>query len=288
MEPQALSNLAARPAARPRDRTWMGLLLLPLLFLASVWLIGVADRSKPADWNEDRLTYIPSGKLLKPMVLDFDEAAGDILWIDAMIYFSDAYLSGKSYAWLGHMLDIVTQLNPRFYQAYEFGAVVLTKDKPHAPQALRLLDRGIGEFPKDWRLRLYAAMACVGHDSDYTRAAAYLEPITLDPDVPDHIRTLCATFLSKGGGRKVALAFLADRWLHSGNAINREIFVEKILALYPRAPQPEPERRETVAKILKEIASEPVVLVMGLGVMHQYLADSLDTEGKRLIELLRK
>jgi hypothetical protein len=271
---------------RPRDRAWMGLALLPLLFLASMWLVGKADRSKPADWNADRLTYLPSGKLLKPMVLDFDEAAADFLWIDAMIYFADAYLNGKSYAWLGHMLDIVTQLNPHFYQAYEFGGVALTKDKPQLPRAVRLLERGMQEFPKDWRLRLYAAMAVVDHDSDYTRAAGYLEPVSLDPEVPDHIRTLCATFLSKGGGRKVALAFLVDRWLHSGNAINREIFVEKMLNLYP-AIASQDERRETVAKILKEISLEPAVQMVGLGVMHQYLADSLNAESRRLLELLR-
>jgi hypothetical protein len=283
MESQAPSNLAPRP----RDRTWLGLSLLMLLFLASAWLVGRADRSKPADWSTDRLTYIPSGKLLKPMVLDFDEAAGDILWIDAMIYFSDAYLSGKTYAWLGHMLDIVTQLNPHFYQAYEFGGVALTKDKRQAPQAIRLLERGIQEFPKDWRLRLYAAMARLGHDSDYTRAAEYLEPVSLDPDVPNHIRTLCATFLSKGGGRKVALAFLVDRWLHSGNAINREIFVEKILSLYPAGPQPKPERRKTIDKILLEVSKEPLGQLMGLGVMHEYLVDSLTADGKRLLDLLR-
>ncbi len=281
MEPQA-----ANPAAPPRDRAWLGLALLPLLLIASAWLVGKADQSKPADWNEDRLTYIPSGKLLKPMVLGFDEAAGDILWIDAMIYFSDAYLNGKSYAWLGHMLDIVTQLNPRFYQAYEFGGVALGKDKRQAPQALRLLERGIGEFPKDWRLRLYAAMASLEHDSDFTRAAGFLEPVSLDPEVPNHIRTLCATFLSKGGGRKVALAFLADRWLQSGNAINREIFVEKILSLYPTGPQPKAERRGTIGKILLEVSKEPAALGMGLSVMHQYLADSVDAESRRLIDLL--
>ena len=272
--------------ARAGARTGLGIALLVLLLAASAWLVRRADLSKPADWNQDRLTYLPSGKLLKPMVLDFDEAAGDILWIDAMIYFADAYLGGKTYAWLGHMLDVITQLNPRLYQAYEFGGVVLNKNKPQSSLGLVLLERGIGQFPKDWRLRLYAAMTQLAHDSDYTRAAEYLEPVSLDPDVPDHIRTLCATFLSKKGGRKVALAFLVDRWLHSGDAIKREIFVNKILKLYPAGPHPEPERRETVAKILKEVSYEPMMQVVGLGVMHQYLADSLDEAGTRLLDLL--
>lgn len=253
-----------------------------------MWLVGKADSAKTADWNEERLTYLPSGKLLKPMVLDFDEAAADILWIQAMMYFADAYLGGKSDAWLGHMLDIVTQLNPRLYQAYEFGGSVLTKDKEQLPQALAVLRRGIGEFPKDWKLRAYAALAQLAHDSDYTRAAEFLKPVTLDPEVPDHIRTLCATFLSKGGGRKMALAFLVDRWLHSGNAINREIFVQKILKLYPGGPQPEAERKDKVEKILREISYEPSIQMVGLGVMNHYLIDSLDVQSRRLIELLDK
>jgi len=276
------------PAAPSRDRTWLGLIVLALIFAASTWLVRQADQVKPADWNEDRLTYLPSGKLLKPLVLDYDEAVGDIFWIQAMIYFADAYLSGKSDTWLGHMLDIVTQLNPHLYQAYEFSGVVLPKSKGQIRQSLLVLDRGIGQYPKDWRLRVYGAMARLGLDSDYVAAAEYLRPVTLDPDVPNHIRTLCATFLSKGGGRKVALAFLVDRWLHSGNAINREIFVEKMLKLYPGGPQPEAKRRDTVNKILKEVSYEPSIQMMGLGVMHQYLTDSVDATSRQLLDLLEK
>lgn len=279
---------APAPAPRSRDRTWLGLIVLALLFAASMWLVRRADEIKPADWNGDRLTYLPSGKLLKPMVLDYDEVAGDILWIQAMIYFADAYLSGKSDAWLGHMLDIVTQLNPHLYQAYEFSGVVLSKNKGQIRQSLLVIDRGIGQYPKDWRLRLYGAMARLGLDSNYTAAAEYLRPVTLDPEVPDHIRTLCASFLSKGGGRKVALAFLVDRWLHSGNAINREIFVEKMLKLYPGGPQPEAKRRDTVNKILKEVSLEPSIQTMGLGVMHRYLIDSVDANTRQLLDLLEK
>lgn len=286
-----VSMAPVKAQSRPvgaRDRTWLGLIFLALLLAASMWLVRKSDDTKPADWNEDKLTYLPSGKLLKPMVLDFDEAAADLLWINAMMYFADAYLSGKSDAWLGHMLDIITQLNPRLYPAYEFSGTALAKNKAQLRQCLAILDRGIGEFPKDWKLRVFAAMARLGYDSGYAAAAEYLKPVTLDSNVPDHIRTLCATFLSKGGGRKVALAFLVDRWLHSGNAINREIFVEKMLKLYPGGPQPEPARREMINKILQEVSYEPSLQIIGLGVMHQYLADSVDAAGRRLLDLLEK
>jgi hypothetical protein len=281
----------APPKEAPRgapDRTWMGIIVLALLFAASAWLIRKADDTKPKDWAESRLTYLPSGKMLKPMVMDLDEAVADLLWIQAMLYFADAYMTGKSYQWLGHILDVVTLLNPRLHAAYEFGGVVLTKEKKTLPKTLKLLDRGISEFPDDWRLRLFAATARLTMDSNFTVAAEYLKPITLNKDVPDHIRTLCATLLNKGGGRRVALAFLVDRYLRSDNTINREIFIDKILKLYPGPPEKDKERKDAVTRILKEVSYEPVIEMMGLGIIHEYLSDSLSPASRKLMDALYK
>src|SRR3954468_4332363 len=193
----------AEPTSTTQHRThhdwsWLGFPAITVLLAASIFLVHLADETKPPDWNEDHLTYLPSGKLLKPMLMDLDEAAADILWIDGMIYFADAYLEKKSYRWLGHILDIVTILNPRLHQAYEFGGVVLTKEKGQLPGTLKLLDRGIAEFPQDWRLHVYAAMAQLTLDSNFMKAAKYLNPIPLDSAVPSHIKTLCASLLSRG------------------------------------------------------------------------------------------
>jgi hypothetical protein len=285
-----MTNAARNPNAEspPRDRTWLGLLALVLLLAASVWLVRKADATKPADWNESRLTYLPSGKLLKPFVMDLDEAAGDLLWINAMVYFADSYLQQKGYGWLGHMLDVVTTLNPHLYAAYEFSGVVLTKEKRELPKTIKLLDRGISVYPGDWKLRLYAAMAMLSLDSNYTKAAEYLEPITLAPEVPDHIRTLCATLLNKGGGQRVALAFLVDRYVRSGNAINREIFLKKILKLYPDAAGIESARMDTVSRVLHEVELEPRAELTGLGVIHEYLSGNPSPATKALLQALYK
>ena len=121
------------------------------------------------------------------------------------------------------------------------------------------------------------------------KAAQYLEPITLAPGVPDHIRTFCATLLQKGGGYRVALSFLVDRYVRSGNAINREIFLKKIMALYP-PPMPETEARraDTVQKILHEIELEPKVTMMGLGLIHEFLTGSLSPQSQQLLDALFK
>jgi hypothetical protein len=283
MEPK----LEASPnTVRRFNWAWAGYLGLVALFFLSIWLIHKADDSKPVDWNESLLTYLPSGKILKPMALDMDEALADLFWVDGMLYFADAYMSSKTYKWMGHILDVVTILNPRFKEAYNFGGVVLTKDKGEIPLTLELLNRGIGEFPMDWRLRIYAAMARLTLDSNFIAAAEYIKPITLAPDVPNHIRTLCATYLNKGGGRRVALAFLVDRYMRSDNQINKEIFLAKILKLYPAVPNQEAIRRDTVEKILNELKLEPAIVLLALGVINEFLTGTMSPQTKNLIESL--
>ncbi len=266
---------APRPpeARRSRPRAWIGLLALVLLILSGSWFLRKADAAKPKDWLDDRLTYVPSGKFLKPMVLDYDEVVGDLLWIQSMMYFADAYLTGKSYKWLGHMLDVVTTLNPRLHQAYEFTGVVLTKEKSEIPKSLRILDRGIGQFREDWRLRLYAAMAQISLDSNYSRASELLAPVAGLEEVPDHIKTLCATLLKKGGNERLALAFLVDRYLENDNPISRELFLKKMDRIFPAADTSEAaaeKRRKVAAKVLREAEIEPLAEHMALEVLFEY------------------
>jgi hypothetical protein len=273
---------SSKPPARRSDKTWMGLAALVLLLASGSWFLKKADETKPKDWLDDRLTYLPSGKLLKPAVLDMDEAVADILWIRGMIYFADAYLNQRSYKWLGHIIDVVTTLNPRLHQAYEFAGVVLTKEKAELPKTLRILDRGIGEFQQDWKLRLYAAMAQLAYDSNYTRAADLLRPIATQQDVPGHIKTLCATLLDKGGNRRVALAFLVDRYLETDNPISRELFLEKMMKMYagPDAPPREAALR-VMKKVLREAEVEPLAEYMALEVISEYLKGGVMSEKTR-------
>ena len=277
-----------KPPARRRDPTWAGLLVLALLLAAGSWSLGKSDAAKPKDWLDDRLTYIPSGRFLKPMVLDMDEAVAGLLWVRGMIYFADAYLNQRSYKWLGHIIDVVTTLNPRFHQAYEFAGVVLTKERSELPKTLRILDRGIGEFSQDWKLRLYAAMAQLAYDSNYVRAAELLRPVAAQEDVPGHIKTMCATLLDKGGNRRLALAFLVDRYLETPNPISREMFLEKMLKIYAsdRMP-PRADCLRVLGKVLHEAKVEPLAEFMALEVISEYLkGEPMSDKTRQLLKMI--
>ncbi len=267
-------------------RTALGIFIIGLLLFGSTRILKGIDSTKPEDWFQDQFTYLPSGKFLKPMVLDFDEAAGSLLIVKGMTYFADAYFLEKGYAWLGHILDVATTLNPRMESVYEFAGVILTRDKEQIPTAMGILERGVYEFPEAWRLRLYLALAQVKLDSNYLKASEYLEPVLTQPNVPTHIKTLAASFRNKGGDRRMALAFLVDNYKSNTNPMHGEILIERIIKLYQEDNPPKDRQRQLIEKILTEVKAEPRSEMMGLGLIHQYLSGTLSPQGSRLFEAL--
>lgn len=206
----------------------LGLAAIPCLLLISSFLIRSADAAKPKDWQKAEMTYLPSGKYLKPMTLGFREAAASLLWVKGVIYFGEAYLTHGDHQWMGHILDIVTTLNPRFREAYNFGATLLTKDNSEITQTLKLIDRGLVQFPEEWQWRVAAALARQRLDSNMVAAAVYLEPLGKDTAAPQHVRTLAATFLEKGGNEKMAIAYLVGQYGQAISPFQREIFVDRL------------------------------------------------------------
>ena len=89
--------MAALDKAQSRYRDILslcaGIFFLLLAWAGSAFSVRSADAEKTGDWNRSSLLYLPSEKLLKPMALDFDEAAADLIWVDGVLYFSESYFS---------------------------------------------------------------------------------------------------------------------------------------------------------------------------------------------------
>ncbi len=275
--------LPRREALRPVA----GLVFLGLMLSGAAVMLRQIDAGKPKDWNQSQLLYLPSGKLLKPLALDYNAAVADMIWVRGMLYFSDQYLRGLGYVWMGHILDVVTELNPHLLPAYEFGGTVLVKDKGQWRQTRQLLQRGIAVFPDNWRLRVYLAMGELSVDTNYVAAAEALKPAALLPGIPNYVRTLSATLFQKGGRERMALAFLVDQYLHSPEAINRDVFLNRILKIFPAIENAKPDKEE-VRKILAlaqaDSRSEPIVL----NVLSDYLRGDLSPGSRRVLERLNE
>src|SRR5438270_7142277 len=95
------------------------------------------------------------------MSLSFNGLVADWYWLRSLQYVGrkvDAYrgdftlddMRPLGIRSLAPLLDEATTLDPQFMAAYEFGAVVLPAIDRES--AVRLVRKGIGENPRDWRL----------------------------------------------------------------------------------------------------------------------------------------
>ncbi len=265
------------------------LVFLPLIILlaCAYFCLTKIDATKTPDWYSGQFTYLPSGKLLKPAALGFDEAMADGLWIEGMIYFADAYLEGKKYEWMGHILDIVTTLNPQFKHAYEFAGVILTKEKANIPKTLPMLEKGIKQFPDEWRLNIYAALAQLKWDSNYVKAAEYVKGLSKRDDIPSYTKTIYATFLNRGGEKQISLAFLIGNYVRSENEINKEIFYQKILNIFPLGDKLSAGEKKKVRLLLDQAQSRPQLEPLVLKVLQEWLEGHPSPQSLQIINALK-
>src|SRR5262249_31655940 len=68
--------------------------------------------------------YLPKTKFIRPFLLGQDAFAADLIWIRTLGYFSDELTRGHKYTYLGDLIDLATDLDPRFERIYIWAGAV--------------------------------------------------------------------------------------------------------------------------------------------------------------------
>ncbi|MEO0098355.1 MAG: hypothetical protein ABIK99_04025 [candidate division WOR-3 bacterium] len=156
-------------------------LFLSLIIILS-WLFTVArlqliidqKRKKPLrELLVEELAYFPSGKFLKPVVIEYENLIADLIWLRAIQYYGHHLMTDRRYTWLGHIFNILTQLDPKFVGAYRFGGMTLAWDAGEPEEAIKLLRRGMRFNPLRWELPFDIAFTYYMILKDYVKAGDY-------------------------------------------------------------------------------------------------------------------
>lgn len=163
------------------------------------------DAGRPAGGH---LLYLPSGNLLKIWSLGHNETLADLIFLWS-IQFYGQYHSGERYDKLTQIYQhVVTELDPRFRDAYMLGSLILALEARRPEAALELLDKGIRENPEDWMLPFEAGFIAFESLQDYGRAADYFLVSMQRPDVHPAVRRFRAAMFDRMGDPRKSL----DLW----------------------------------------------------------------------------
>ena len=167
----------------------------------------------PAGYADSDLSL--EGKRLKGYALGAEGLLADWYWILSLQYLGGKFIENETEdvdigdlrrlnpRLLYPYLDNATDLDPKFYAAYSYGAIVLPAIDTQ--KAIDLAEKGIRNNPDKWRLHQYLGYI-YWRQKDYERAAQTYEAGSRVEGAPPFMREMVAAMRAKGGSREVARA----------------------------------------------------------------------------------
>ncbi|HVN85629.1 MAG TPA: hypothetical protein VMW17_12375 [Candidatus Binatia bacterium] len=154
--------------------------------------------------------YLPHAKYLRAVSLGYRHVVADLLWFRTISYFGQHYRSERTYPWLAHMCDLVTDLDPRAAHVYRFAGVILPWEAGEVEAGNRLLEKGIQVFPDSGMLHYLLGFNYYFFTGDYARAAAHMQRAAQRPDAPRNAVRLAAVLAAEQYGPDTAVQFLTE------------------------------------------------------------------------------
>ena len=171
-------------------------------------LFEVESESNP------EMYYVLEGEKIKPLLLGHEALLADLIWVRTLGYFGDQVTSGGHFEYLEKLVNLATDLDPRFERIYIWaGAVMMynsgriSKEKIHASN--RVLEKGWDYIRNDslgWRhdKRYWMIPQMLGFNyaielKDRKKGAPYIAAVSRIPESPPVYKTWAATLFRKSG-----------------------------------------------------------------------------------------
>jgi len=121
----------------------------------------ILHNAPEADPLGKRLLYLPSAEVLRLVSLGNDGLMADLLYMWSIQYYSQFDFREK-FLYLDTVFNLITDLDPRYFDAYRIGAMIMSVQKhgdpnQHKEAIVRLYDKGIRAMPEKWEIAEWAA-----------------------------------------------------------------------------------------------------------------------------------
>ncbi len=183
-----------------------------LLAAVLVPLIASAHRHTdawaPREPVTEEIKYLPTGSALKAASLGYEVFVADMLWIRTTLLFGKHVGEADTdwYAWVFHMIDLATDLDPEFKAAYKYGGGML-RYGGFIDQSNLVYSKGMHHRPDVWELPFGIGMNYYEYKEDRGTAAPYIAQAAHSGG-PFYLRNLSASLQTESGRLEEALMFL--------------------------------------------------------------------------------
>ena len=193
------------------------LILSFISFLAAVSINILEKNLYPLVLREE-IRVVPRKEIINFFCLDHRGFAADFFFIKVNLHSGSLMWKPVKFQfdsnWAYGMMDLITDLDPKYYVAYLFSAMGLIHNFDDVKRSRPILEKGMKIFPQSWELPFWIGYDYYVYLEDYGVASEYLWQAAQKPDSPKTYLALLLSVCRKGGAYYKALwalqAMLAD------------------------------------------------------------------------------
>ena len=213
------------------------LLIMMAIFLAIPFLQADLSAKKfdlsPTQYRlsdkQHDVVYIPLNSTFIRLFAPADDSfISDLLWMRTAYYFGFHALSDRRYPYLVHLLDVITDLSPKWEYPYYFGAALLPTEAESFEEGYYIIDKGIKQFSDNWQLWFFKGYYQWKIDNSPIEAAKSLQHASLLPGAPMYLARLPATLATKSGQQELALRFIHESLKQVTDEKQKQVLLEKL------------------------------------------------------------
>jgi len=182
-----------------RGLTWMLVFFLASFMGLKLKVDGIKRQKVPGS----SIIYIPSGKFLKHLTFGYSSFTADLIYLWAIQYYG-TYEIADRFKYLDHIFSIIAELDPRYVDPYETGAMIAVYEARDPALAYKILDRGLEKNPDQWIFPFDAGHYAQMVARDYEAAEEYFKKAMQIPGAPEHTKRLYANALYRKSDFKSA------------------------------------------------------------------------------------
>lgn len=203
------------------------------------------------------IIYIPSGKYLKYATFGFPELAADLIYLWAIQYYSD-YSIPDRFDYLDHIFSITAELDPKYLDPYQIGAIIAIFEAKDLDIAFSILDRGFKKNPDQWLFPFLAGHYAQMLGNDFQLARSYYKKAMEIEGAPEFTERLYANAAFKSDDYQTAWEDWLDIYKNAPNERTRKIASNHLYNI--KATVDKIALEEAVAKYKEKFGHNPETL----------------------------
>ena len=192
-------------------------------------------RTKYASEKISRFGQLPA-PVIKALSLEFEGVIADFLFLKTMTVIGqkigqDVTPSQQEWTMVHTLLDNITELDPRFWDPYLFGQMMLTWQAGMFDEANALLLKAAEHRPHDFRPLYFVGFNHFYFQKEFAQASDYLQQASVKPGAPSYLKGLAARLSLYGNRTEVGIAFLRQMLAGTHDPTLRSYLEKRLIAL---------------------------------------------------------